>query len=122
MLARGELILGATDAQRHEDQHLQDAADALGLLLPAEADEEPMFWLWPDHLPAFEAWAMVQTQWRYAGMQGLATGLDYAGVWVAIRARWPGASGRQRLVFADLQLMERAALDAWAEQRAAAGG
>lgn len=72
-------------------------------------------------------WRAVQTQWRIsvvgaqpAGM-GVApvvahTGLDYPGVEVVMRRH--GVRGRAAdQMFALLQAMERAALDAWAEMR-----
>lgn len=65
---------------------------------------------------AIEVFLAVDTQWRcvFAGSRMVFIGLDYAGVRSALglsRTRLP-ASG-----FADLQLMERAALRAMAERR-----
>ena len=68
-------------------------------------------------MPALRAWLAVQTQWRHAGLLGQATGLDYAGVDVELRHH-PGGARRRRDLWGDIKLMERAALDAWAEQRA----
>lgn len=62
-------------------------------------------------------WFAVQTQWRRTGMEGVPTGLDYAGVDVVLRQRY-GNARKRRGLFADLQTMERAALEAWAEKRA----
>jgi hypothetical protein len=45
-------------------------------------------------------------------------GLDYAGVEALLRQR-PGGPRRRRQHFGDLQVMERAALDAWAEKKSA---
>lgn len=59
------------------------------------------------------AWVAVQTQWRYAGMTGIPTGLDYAGCRAAVAAlglRW-------RAVFEGLRLMELEVLGAQAERR-----
>lgn len=65
---------------------------------------------------AVETFLAVDTQWRcvFAGSRMVFIGLDYAGVRSAIgmsRTRLPPSG------FADLQLMERAALRAMAERR-----
>jgi hypothetical protein len=65
---------------------------------------------------AVETFLAVDTQWRcvFAGSRMIFIGLDYAGVRSALGLR------RTRLTpagFADLQLMERAALRAMAERR-----
>ncbi|MBN8493728.1 MAG: DUF1799 domain-containing protein [Burkholderiales bacterium] len=77
----------------------------------------PNFWLWPDHVPALRLWFQVGTQWR-TGPAG-AIGLDYTGVEAVCRIEGlRGADRRER--FAELQVLERATLKVWAEQRAAA--
>lgn len=68
----------------------------------------------PEIWPAVGLFAASATQWRRAGMSGIPTGLDYAGV--AIVARAQGVALEDAL-FEDLQLMEAAALEAWAEAR-----
>lgn len=76
--------------------------------------DEPVFWLWPEHVPALRAWLDCGTQWR-VGMGG-PIGLDYAGVEAYLRAEGiRGVERRER--FAELRIMERAALRAWAEKR-----
>lgn len=92
------------------------AADADDLAEPTD-DREPWY-LWTEHEQALGLWTAVQTQWRHAGMDGTRTGLCYAGVQVVLAHRVRPALRKRR--FADIQIMERAALDAWAEQRAAA--
>lgn len=65
--------------------------------------------IWPDNVRAYELFNALATQWR-AGMGG-PTGLDYSAVEVTMRlcglppAEWPE-------LFADLRVMERAALEA----------
>jgi hypothetical protein len=59
-------------------------------------------------------WLAAQTQWR-SGMAG-ATGLDYGGVEALMRLRGLPRSQRAER-FAEVQVMERAALAAWAEKR-----
>jgi hypothetical protein len=71
-------------------------------------------WVWPRHLPALRLYIDSQTQWR-EGFSG-ATGLDYAGVEALLRLQ--GVRGAQRAErFAELQVMERAALQGWARRR-----
>lgn len=72
------------------------------------------FCLWPEHVPAFELWVAAQTQWR-SGMAG-ATGLDYGGIEALMRLRGVARAERSER-FAELQVMERAALAAWQEKR-----
>ena len=57
----------------------------------------------------------MQTQWRH-GFEGK-TGLDYAGIGFVMERRRVKRSARDGL-FAQIQIMERAALGEWAEQRA----
>ncbi|HNB42708.1 MAG TPA: DUF1799 domain-containing protein [Burkholderiaceae bacterium] len=74
----------------------------------------PEFHLWPEHVPVLELWGVVGTQWLYAGMGG-ATGLNYAGVEAAMRLHGvPRAERADR--FAELRVMERAALAEWARR------
>ena len=60
----------------------------------------------------------VQTQWRYAGMVGQPTGLDYAGVCAYLqaqgfrpRAKPPWSLGT---LLEDLRAMESIAIEEWA--------
>lgn len=64
--------------------------------------------LYPDHVPAAEAFVAAATQWRVAG-SGHYVGLDYAGAAIAWRARGiePDAA-----TFANLQAIECAGRDA----------
>ena len=80
----------------------------------AERAAPRVFHLWPEHEPALHLWHLVCTQWR-EGFGGR-TGLDYASVQCVLRDE--GLRGKQRRErFAELRVMEFAALAAWAEQR-----
>lgn len=82
---------------------------------PVDAPERLLpFYLFPENLPAWQLFMAVQTQWR-GGMAR--EGLDYPGVHAVIdqRRSW---RLRRRQRFAEIQVMERASLDAWAEQAA----
>lgn len=70
--------------------------------------------LWPDLAAPFELFLALQTQWR-TGFNG-PTGLDYGAVPVVARVMQIGRR-RLRELWADLQAMERAALELFAERR-----
>lgn len=69
--------------------------------------------LLPECVPAVELFLACETQWQRAGMSGIPTGLDYAGV-AAVAAMLGRRVGRG--LFADLRTMENAALAAFLEQ------
>jgi hypothetical protein len=83
---------------------------------PVLEEREP-FYLWPENLAAWTLFMAVQTQWR-SGMGGR-DGLDYAGVHIVIDQHRAWRTRRRR-IFAGVQIMERACLQAWAEQSRAA--
>lgn len=78
-----------------------------------KAGREP-FHLWRQNVQAWDLFMAVQTQWRI-GMGGR-EGLDYHGVEVVMQRSGIAEPARDRL-FADLRVMERAALKAWAEAK-----
>lgn len=71
-------------------------------------------------MPLWHLWERLQTQWRYAGMQGQPTGLDYAGVTAYLQAMGYGRGKHRSLAqtLEDLTAMELAFLRAWSEQQA----
>lgn len=84
------------------------------MLEEAPPDKQPEFWLWPESVPCWALWHLVQTQWR-TGMAG-PTGLDYAGVEAVVRMRRLAEEGDLPDLIEGLQTMEVAALDEWARQ------
>jgi hypothetical protein len=64
--------------------------------------------------PALELFRAALTQWRYAGISGVPTGLDYQGVEAAARL---AAIETTPDMFRRLRVLERAAIDAIAEQQ-----
>ncbi|RQO83484.1 DUF1799 domain-containing protein [Acidovorax sp. FJL06] len=67
--------------------------------------------IWPEHVDAYRSFVAVSTQWRVGGMGG-APGLDYQAVFSTLASMHRGKSDAERdAIFADLQLIERAALD-----------
>jgi len=67
-----------------------------------------VFLVLPEAWPAVTLFLASQTQWRTAGMAGIRTGLDYAGVAVVARAQGKNFRGE---LFSDLQSVESGALD-----------
>lgn len=112
MLALGQLDLGqedADDASAEPDPRDTRAAMAAFARKAQRSAPRHVFHVWPEHVPALRLYLDVQTQWREGG-------LDYAGVEALLRLQGlPRAQRGER--FAELQIMERAALKAWAKQR-----
>jgi len=73
------------------------------------------WYLWPVNARVWSFWMRLQTQWRHAGMAGVATGLDYASV-LALLDRAGFTPRRRREAFEAVQDMERAVLAVWAER------
>lgn len=72
----------------------------------------------PDAWPAVRAYLACRTQWAYAP-SGLPTGLRYADCTALLRARWDElgiARAGWPALLADLQVIERAIVDAVAER------
>ncbi|MEO5341098.1 MAG: DUF1799 domain-containing protein [Magnetococcus sp. MYC-9] len=70
--------------------------------------------VWSENRDPLHLFLLCATQWRHAGMDGMPTGLDYAGVEAAARM---AAIPLTPTLFRDLQTMEAAALSAWEEER-----
>ena len=114
----------AANAPKPEDEEAMAALRAMGMHaegpLSHRADGPPgVFYLWPEHVQAFAVFRGCATQWR-TSMNGR-EGLDYAAVEIVMR----DASGRRsgfrqkdaRRIRQEIQVLEFAALDAWADQR-----
>ncbi len=66
--------------------------------------------VWPEHVDACLLFCSVSTQWR-VGMGG-ATGLDYPAVFATLDRLHRGKTDDERdAIFADVQVIERAALE-----------
>lgn len=100
------------------DSEVDEALALFGLVREGDmgAPELPNeFYLWPEHEQSYVLWLSVQTQWRESW--GGRTGLCYEGVRAA--PAFIGIKGRRKReqCFADVCIMERAALEAWRESR-----
>ena len=70
---------------------------------------------WPENIDSLNLFIALQTQWRI-GMSG-ATGLDYPAVFATIdRLHRDKTDARRDELFADVQIMEAAALKKMAEK------
>ncbi len=78
-----------------------------------EDDSHEHFGLYAENVQTFERFHALRTQWRYAGMGAQRTGFDYAGIHAWMQFTVPKKERQQ--LFADLQLMESAVLDADSE-------
>lgn len=77
------------------------------------AEDEPLE-VFEEHREVVELFVASGTQWRYAGLEALPAGLDYAGVRAtaeAIGTPW------ERRLLDSLRVMEHAAIEALAERR-----
>lgn len=93
-----------------DDEELQRDLEAFGLAANAfgPAAEPEVCEVWAENWGVLELFLACATQWRVDGMSGTVLGLDYPGVEALLRLR----RVRDRAaVFADLQVMERAALE-----------
>lgn len=70
--------------------------------------------LWARNVPAWSLFQAVRTQWR-VGVNGR-EGLDYGAVEIAMSRTGVPERDRDEL-FADLQVMEAAALDEWSKEQ-----
>ena len=79
---------------------------------------EPVFEVWDMNWPAMRAFLALQTQWRTATLSTMERarlvylGLDYSAIEPTLRL---AGIKRTKRLFAQLQLLERGALDAYRE-------
>lgn len=72
-------------------------------------DEDERFEVWPENAETVETFMALQTQWRLGPMGGY-LGLDYPGMQSVFMMRGVKKGKPRRVLFDDLQAMERAAL------------
>lgn len=66
--------------------------------------------VWPENWPVWRLWLEMATQWRYAGMSGTRTGLDYTPL-MARMERMRLSDEDWESTFADIRSMELAAME-----------
>lgn len=79
-------------------------------MLPPEASAA--FEVWEEHAETVRAFIACGSQWQFAGMSGVRVGLLYTGVEAVLRLTV--SREQRRAVFEGIQVMEQAALAAWA--------
>lgn len=116
-MALGQLkIQSASDAE-HEEAEYDEALAAFGLQQDPDEDAhiDDVCYLWLVNVEVFMLWRNLQTQWR-VGAAGI-TGLDYTAVLAYLRGIGGLKPKQITEAFPALQAMERATLNAIAEQR-----
>lgn len=88
-------------------------AQAQALITPAAEPPSNDIEIWPENVQAVDAFFAVQTQWVRQSMTGHRVSLNYPGVWCVLDRMYP--LRRRRRLFASLQVMELAVLEADAE-------
>lgn len=94
-------------------QDIERVAQAIEQQRAAAKQEPEQFGVHADNWLVVQAWGAVQTQWMYAGMEGVRTGLNYAGViaWVDMFIH----RRKRSEVMVGLMLMEKTGLQALRE-------
>lgn len=82
----------------------------------ADYDTDDPTEIWPENVDAVGLFISVQSQWRMGGM-GRPTGLDYPAVFATLdRLHRSDTPERRDEIFADVQVMESAALKEMAKK------
>lgn len=110
--ARGDLQTQDDHAKAQDALDEQFAHWGLVPDRPVEPEPEAVY-LWPQNVPAWDLFMLVQTQWRGTGVGR--EGLDHAGVELAIDERRAWRT-RRRQRRDEIRIMERAALEEWAKR------
>ncbi|MCH8500150.1 MAG: DUF1799 domain-containing protein [Marinobacter sp.] len=97
---------------------LESDMQAFGITAQVPATTESSeFMVLPENFRAVEVFAACNTQWRYAGMTGTCTGLDYTAL-SAVMAMLGIEDAREiRDTFERVRLIESGALDAMREKQ-----
>ena len=111
--ALGELTLSSQVAQADDERNKALAAFGLRVEGSSNVPQYEVFYLWPDLELAFSFFLDCHGLWRKGLREYI--GLDYAGVEALMRLR-PVPQRKRKSLFSDLQIMEQAALMAWAER------
>ena len=104
-------MLGASNSKETLDDDLVAFGMDASFLPDSEPDE---FELYQENLQAFDVFCSSATQWRYAGMTGVQTGLDYSAVESVMRMMGTEDTAE---TFQKVRLIEMGALNAMSEQR-----
>lgn len=111
--AGGKAIRGEDDLESDMD-HFQVSSE-LRERLRKRKDESHLDVL-VENLPALQVFLDCATQWRYAGMSVVATGLEYPSVQVVMNIHRTPSSERADVLWR-VRALEAGALKQWAAQR-----
>ncbi|WP_004181383.1 DUF1799 domain-containing protein [Nitrosospira lacus] len=91
---------------------MEEDLRAFGITVEPEANEDAAednaFGVWKENVKTVEFFLSVLTQWRVHGMTGAILGFEYPGIVAAMAMN--GIRNQKRL-FADLRIMESAAME-----------
>ena len=111
--ALGNLTFASQVAQDDDERNQALAAFGLRIEGAGNTPQREVFYLWPELEWVFGFFLDCHGLWR-TGLRGY-IGLDYGGVETLMRMR-PVPQRKRKTLFADIQVMEQAALMAWAER------
>lgn len=117
--ALGNLTIHSQVAQDDDERNQALAAFGLRIEGTGNTPQREVFYLWPELEWVFGFFLDCYGLWR-SGLRGY-IGLDYAGVEALMRLR-PVPQRKRKSLFCDIQIMEQAALMAWAERTRQRGG
>lgn len=111
-------ILEAMQAMGAPPEDIEATRARIAATAPPAPEQPQAFGVWPENWPTVMAFVALGTQWQHAGMNGQRTGLNYPSLWGYLD-RHIRRPRKRKAMEADLRLMERAALNAWAEMHQA---
>lgn len=106
---------GVLEQMRRWGASAEDLALAEQVRALREGDAGEMCEVWEDNWDHWKFFLGVSSQWVYAGMTGVRVALNWPGIEVVARALGVRGKAWREQVLA-LQVVEAAALKAWAEQ------
>nr|WP_295832933.1 DUF1799 domain-containing protein [uncultured Azospirillum sp.] len=110
---KGAVRLWASGGAGRGEDNRDDAEGFFGVVGDEDPADDAPYVVWPENRPALDLFLALGTQWRRAGLDGQATGLDYGAI--APTAALMGITTTPEL-FGDIRDMERVALEVWQER------
>lgn len=86
---------------------------AAALVNTAPPEPDPVFGVWPENWDVLRVFLAMATQWRFAGMAGVPSGLDYAALPSVLRFL---RLRPDEALFERLRVMEAEALEVFADR------
>jgi len=76
------------------------------------------FEIWPDNIPAFNAFKSINHHWHLAPLSNERVGLNYDALARHLQFTYRNKWKKQRRLYQQIQLIERGAIAQWSEARA----